>query len=108
VLRVLLLDLVDLAEVRLEGTIRDELDVVEAERLDVAVQLVRAEAGGDVLDGGPERLPDGAAPAGVERALDLAARVRGRRAREPEGVGRDDAAGIREQARGQIKHVPLP
>src|SRR5262249_51222602 len=96
VLRVLLFDVDDLAKVRLERTVGDELDVVEAGGFDTS-HRVPAEATGDVLDGLPKRLPDRAAPTVVEGPLDLIARVRRRCRGEPERVRRDDATGVARQ-----------
>ena len=92
VVRIGLLDAGDLAEVVVEGAVGDEFDVVQAEQLS-AVVVDAAVAGGDVDDRlEAERLPDGPAPAGVERPADLVFGIGRRGRREPERVGRLDAA----------------
>ena len=84
--RIRLLDAGDLAQVVVERAVGDEFDVVEAEQLS-AVVVDAAVARGDVDDRlEAERLPDGAAPAGVERPADLVLGVGRRRRREPERV----------------------
>src|SRR5262249_26594526 len=70
VVGVLLLDIGDLAQVGFDGTVGDELDVVEAHHA-LAVPIDGGVARADVDDGFADSLPDGAAPAGVESALDL-------------------------------------
>src|SRR5262249_16790658 len=104
VLRILLLRLVDLFEVRLERAIGDELDVVEARAADAA-DVRRAETRRDVLNRLTERLPHGAPPARFKRALQLARGVRRRRAREPERVRRLDAAAVRLETRHYLAPV---
>ena len=104
VLRVALLDLADLAEVHLERAIGDELDVVEPHQL-AAVVVDAAEAARDVHDRVAERLPHGAAPAGVEGAHDLLAAVRGRRRGEPERVRALDAGEVDAQICHELLRV---
>ncbi len=97
VLRVLLFDLGDLAEVALEGPVRDELDIVEADRVGATIAET-TEAARDVLNRLAERLPNRATPAVVKRAHDLVAGVgRGRRG-EPERIGRFDPRTVGVQA----------
>src|SRR5262249_12342073 len=95
--------LADLAKVLFERAIGDELDVVEPHHL-AAVVVDAAEPARDVHDGVAECLPDRSAPAGVERAHDLLARVRGRRRCEPAGVRALDSAKVD----AQISHRDAP
>ena len=99
---VLALDLADLAQVDLERPVGDELDVVEADHAR-AVHVQRAEAARGVDDRVAERLPHRPAPAEVEGAHHLLARVRGRGTREPERVRALDAGEID----GEVGHGHL-
>src|ERR1043165_7043936 len=83
--RIIPLDLGDLLQVVGDRAIADQLDVVEAHH-PVLAEVHRAVAREDVDDGLADRLPDGAAPAGVERLGDLAVGVRRRAGREPKRI----------------------
>src|SRR5262249_19127904 len=75
-----------------EGAVGDEFDVVQAEEL-AAVVVDAAVARGDVDDRlVADGLPDGAAPAGVERPADLVLGVGRRGAGQPGRVRRPHAA----------------
>src|SRR6516165_9380280 len=98
-MRIRLLDVGNLAEVVVEGAVGDEFDVVQAEELS-AVVVDAAVAGRDVDDRfEAERLPDGPAPAGVERPADLVLGVGRRGAGLPERVRRLYAAELDTQIR---------
>ena len=100
VLRVPPLALGDLSQVHLERPVGDQLDVVEPDHA-FGAEGDGAEAAGEFDDRVAERFPDGAAPAGVERAHDLLAGVGGRGAGEPERIGRSDAG----EVDGEVGHV---
>ena len=85
-----LLHFVDLAQIRLNGTVTNELDVIQAHHA-VAVPIHRRVPRRDVDDGLPDGLPDRAAPTCVEGAHDLFAAVGRRSGSEPEWVGAVDA-----------------
>ena len=91
IFRVALFYFGDFAEIYFDGAVADQLDVVEAHHAD-AVVVDGAVTRAGVLDRLADGFPDGAAPAGVERAHHLAGGVGGRAGGEPEGIGGFDAA----------------
>ena len=90
VLRIALLHLGDLAQIHFERTVGDQLDVVQAHHA-LAVPIDRRIARTDVDDRLAERLPDRAAPAGVEGAHHLIAAIGGRSGSQPERIRAPDA-----------------
>src|SRR5450755_3783357 len=91
VLRIALLDFVNLAKINLGWAVADQLNIVEAHDLD-AVKIDSAVTRTGVHDGLANRFPDGAAPARVERAHDLAAGVGRRAGSQPEWIRAGDSA----------------
>ena len=87
------LDLGNLAQVDFNGTVRDELDVVDGQHALTAV-MPRAIAVGDIQHRSADRLPYRAAPAGFKGLVNLRAGVGGRRRGQPERIGRLDAGEV--------------
>src|SRR6185369_18083463 len=104
-IRPVALDLADLVEVDLQRAVGDQFDVVETGDA-LAVPRHRAVTRTDVDDRRIEakRLPDHAAPAGLERAIDVIGLVGRRRRGEPERVRRTDA----DEVTGKIGHRQPP
>ena len=90
----------DLAEIDFERTIGDQLDVVDGEH-PLAAVVPGAVAIRNVQHRRADGLPDGAAPAGFERAVDLRAGVGRRRRGQPERIRRADAR----EVDAEISHV---
>ena len=87
-----LLDPGDFSEIHFQRAIGDQLDIIEAHHLSPVV-IDRAIARRDVDDRlARDRLPDRAAPAGVERAADLVFGIGRRGGGQPERIRRLDAA----------------
>ena len=102
------LDLGDLAQVQLQRPVGDELDVVEADHAPVGVEQRAVARAVDVDDRRAvfaQRLPDHAAPAGLEGAVDVVGLVGGRRGGQPEGVGAFDAGESGAQIGHGVLHV---
>ena len=88
------LDLLDLAQVHLQRTVGDKLDVVQAQQAAVRAPDRAVTRAVDVDDGrafGAKRFPHHAAPAGLERTADVVFLVRWRGRGQPERVGGFDA-----------------
>jgi hypothetical protein len=76
-----------LAEIRFDGAIADEFDVVQAHH-SYAIQIDGTVARGSISNRIANRFPDRATPTRLERAHDLATGVGGRPGGEPERVRR--------------------
>src|SRR5712692_6171772 len=98
--RISLLDFGDLAQIHVQRTVRDELDIVKPHHPD-AVPVDRRVARRDVNDRLAQCLPDGSAPSGVKGAHHLLAAIGWRPRGEPERIGRMDTAG---ESGGKIWH----
>ena len=81
------------AQVHFERAIGNQLDIIDAKHFLPAV-MPGAIAIGDVQDRSANGFPHRSAPAGFEGAMNLGARIRGRRRSQPEGIGRPDACEI--------------
>src|SRR5690606_32368725 len=89
-----LLDLLHLAQVRLQVAVGDQLDVVEAEQTAVRTPDRTVARAVDVDDRRTflaQRLPHHTTPARLKGALDIVGLVGRRRRRQPEWIGRFDA-----------------
>ena len=87
------LDFGDLAQIDFDGTVGDQLDVVDGQHALTAV-VPCAIAIGDVEHGRADGLPDRAAPAGFKCFVNLRAGVGGRRRGQPERIGRFDSGEV--------------
>ena len=101
------LDLPNLLQVGFQRPVGDQFDVVEADDAAlVAVQgaVARPAHIDDRRPGLAERLPNGTAPASLERPVDVVGLVGWRRGCQPEGIRGLDA----EKTAGQVSHCRLP
>ncbi len=81
------------AEIDFDGTVRDQLDVIDGEHFLSAI-MPGAIAIRNVEDRRANGFPDCAAPAGFKGAMDLRAGIGGRSGGQPKGIGRTDTRKI--------------
>ncbi len=100
------LDALDLFEVGVQGPVGDELDVVQPDHMPVLRHQRGIARAVDVDHRGvfAQGLPDHAAPAGLEGAVDVDLLVGGRRRGQPEGIGAADA----QEITADVGHGVLP